>query len=128
MEKVDLHWYETTRRLGAGADYEVWAAVERQTAKPVVLKRPLPQTIRHQMHAGTEARTDRLLQACQVVGHTLPTVVPIVGYTERANHDAYFGDTLGQEYRVIVQEHATGIPLVGDIKARITGTPIGVGQ
>jgi hypothetical protein len=128
MEKVDLHWYEITRRLGTGADYEVWAAVERQTAKPVVLKRPLPQTIRQQMHAGTEARTDRLLQAYQVVGHTLPAVVPIVGYTERANHDAYFGDTLGQEYRVIVQAHATGIPLVGDVKARITGTPIGVGQ
>jgi hypothetical protein len=51
-----------------------------------------------------------------------------VGYTERANHDAYFGDALGQAYRVTVQEHATGIPLVGDPRARITGTPIGVGQ
>jgi hypothetical protein len=128
MEQVDLRWYETTGRLGTGADYEVWAAVERQTGRPVVLKRPVPQAVRHQMHAGIEARTDRCLQAYQAVGHTVSTVVPIVGYTERANHDAYFGDALGQEYRVIVAEHAAGIPLVGDIKARITGVPIGVGQ
>ena len=128
MEQVDLHRYETTQRLGTGADYEVWAAVERQTAQPVVLKRPLPQTIRHQQHTGIEARTDRLLQAYRTVGHTIPTVCPIIGYTERANHDAYFGDTLGREYRVLVQEHAAGIPLVGDPRARITGTPIGVGQ
>jgi hypothetical protein len=94
----------------------------------VVLKRPVPQVVRHQLHADIEARTDRLLQAYQVVGHTVPTVVPIVGYTERANHDAYFGDTLGQKYRVMVAERATGIPLVGDIKARITGVPVGVGQ
>jgi hypothetical protein len=128
METVDLYRYEMTRRLGTGADYEVWAALERQTGKPVVLKRPLPQTVRHQLHAGIEARTDRLLQAYEAVGHTIPTVVPIVGYTERANHDAYFGDTLGQAYRVIVAEHATGIPLVGPPMARITGIPIGVSQ
>jgi hypothetical protein len=128
MEQVDLHRYETTHRLGTGADYEVWAAVERQTQQPVVLKRPLPQTIRHQQYAAIEARTDRLLRAYQVVGHTVPTVCPIVGYTERTNHDAYFGDALGREYRVLVQEHAVGIPLVGDPRARITGIPIGVGQ
>jgi hypothetical protein len=128
MEQVDLHCYETARRLGTGADYEVWTAVERQTGQAVVLKRPLPQTIRHRQYANIEARTDRLLQVYQVVGHTIPTVVPIVGYTERTNHDAYFGDALGQAYRVMVQEHAMGIPLVGDVKARITGTPIGVGQ
>ena len=51
------------------------------------------------------------------MGHTIPTVVPMVGYTERANHDGYFGETLGQTYRVIVEERARGIPLMGDLKA-----------
>jgi len=128
MEKVDLRRYEATGVLGTGADYEVRAAVERQTGKQVVLKRPQPLTIRHQLHAGIEARTDRIIQAYREVGHTIPTVVPIVGYTERANHDAYFGETLGREYRVMVEERAAGIPLVGDLRARFTGVPIGVGQ
>jgi hypothetical protein len=128
MEKVDLSRYEAAGILGTGADYEVRAAVERETGRQVVLKRPTPQTVRHQLHAGVEARTDRILQAYQEVGHTLPMVSPILGYTDRANHDAYFGDTLGQEYRVIVEERATGIPLVGDLRARFTGVPIGVGQ
>jgi hypothetical protein len=128
MEHVDLRRYETTGILGTGADYEVRAAVERETGKLVVLKRPHPHIVRHQLHAAIEARTDRALQAYRDVGHTIPTVVPIVGYTERANHDAYFGETLGQDYRVIVAERAVGIPLVGDPMARIAGVPIGIGQ
>ena len=128
MQQVDLYQYETTGRLGTGADYEVWAAVERQTGKPVVLKRPLPQAVRHQLHAGIEARTDRLLQAYEVVGHATPTLIPLLGYTQRANHDAYFGDALGREYRVIVAEHAAGIPLMASPMARVTGIPIGIGQ
>ena len=89
MEQVDLRRYEATGVLGIGADYEARAAVERDTGRQVVLKRPAPETVRHRMHDGTEVRTDRLLQGYQEVGHTIPTVVPIVGYTERANHDAY---------------------------------------
>ena len=128
MEHVDLRRYEATGVLGIGADYEARAAVERETGRQVVLKRPAPETLRHRMHEGIEARTERLLQGYREVGHAIPTVVPIVGYTERANHDAYFGETLGQTYRVIVEERASGIPLMGDLKARFTGVPIGVGQ
>jgi hypothetical protein len=128
MEQVDLHRYEATGVLGIGADYEARAAVERATGRQVVLKRPAPEMLRHRMHDGIEARTDRLLQGYREVGHTISTVVPIVGYTERANHDAYFGEALGQTYRVIVEERASGIPLMGDLKARFTGVPIGVGQ
>src|SRR5215470_16758902 len=128
MEQVDLRRYEITGVLGIGADYEARAAIERDTGRQVVLKRPAPETVRHRMHDGIEVRTDRLLQGYQKVGHAIPSVVPIVGYTERANHDAYFGETLGQTYRVIVEERASGIPLMGDLKARFTGVPIGVGQ
>lgn len=128
MEQVDLSRYEATGVLGIGADYEARAAVERDTGRQVVLKRPAPETVRRRQHTTIEARTDRMLQAYQEVGHTLPMVVPIVGYTERANHDAYFGETLAQTYRVIIEERAVGIPLMGDLKARFTGVPIGVGQ
>jgi hypothetical protein len=128
MEQVDLRCYEATGVLGMGADYEVRAAVERATGRQVVLKRPAPETVRRRMHEGIEARTDRILQVYQEVGHTIPTVVPIVGYTERVNHDAYFGETLGQTYQVMVEERAIGIPLMSELKARFTGVPIGVGQ
>jgi hypothetical protein len=128
MEDVDLSRYQTTGWLGAGADYEVRAAVELQTGRQVVLKRPVPQMIQRHLHEGIETRTERLLQAYREVRDTIPTLVPIVGYTERTNHDAYFGDALGQPYRVIVEERAAGIPLVADLKARFTGVPIGLGQ
>ncbi|PON13601.1 hypothetical protein C2W62_33500 [Candidatus Entotheonella serta] len=128
MEQVDLTRYEVTGILGSGADYEARSAVDRETGAQVVLKRPEPQMIRRQMHMNIEARTDLVLQVYQEVGHAIPCLVPIVGYTERVNHDVYFGDDLGNDYRVFVTERALGIPLVGDIKARFTGVPIGVGQ
>lgn len=128
MQQVELKRYETTHIIGTGADYEVRAAVDRETGTQVVLKRPIPETVRHRLHDSVERRTERMLQAHEKVGRTLPMVVPILGYTERANHDAYFGDTLGQPYRVIVEERAQGIPLMSDLKARFTGVPIGLGQ
>ena len=128
MEQVDLRRYEATGVLGIGADYEVRAAVERDTGRQVVLKRLPLRPCGIACTKGIEARTDRILQVYQEVGHTIPTVVPMVGYTERVNHDGYFGETLGQTYRVIVEERARGIPLMGDLKARFTGVPIGVGQ
>jgi len=128
MELVTLERYEPGSRLGTGADYEVRTAVDRETGNQVVLKRPVPQMIRLNQHGGAEARTQRLLQAHQEMGPSLKGIVPILGYTEPANHDEFFGDSLGHEYRVTVEERAKGIPLLGDHMARITGVPIGVGQ
>lgn len=128
VEKVDLGRYQVAGILGAGADYEVRAALDRQTGQQVVLKRPRPQMISRRLHEGIEARTDRTLQVYHDVGRTIPMVVPCLGYTDRTVHDLYFGESLGQEYRVVVEERAKGIPLVGDPMARIKGVPIGVGQ
>ena len=114
--------------MGAGADYHVRAAVDKETGQEVALKRPIPQMISRGLHGPIEARTDRTLQAFQGLGFEIPTVVPLLGYTQRTNHDAYFGESLGQEYRVVVEERAKGIPLVGDSMARITKVPVGVGQ
>ena len=129
MEQVDLHRYEATGLLGSGADYEVRSAVDQETGQQVVLKRPMPQMISRRMHGGTEARTDRTLQVMGEMGQSTCLVAPILGYTDRADHDWFYGDTLGQEYRVVVEERARGIPLlVTDARARITGVPVGVGQ
>ena len=49
MEQVDLQRYEATGVLGIGADYEARAAVERDTGRQVVLKRPAPETVRRRM-------------------------------------------------------------------------------
>ena len=129
MKKVELRRFQTQGILGTGADYEVRSALDQETGKQVVLKRPMPQMISRRLHAGTEARTERMLQFFQEVGHAILGVVPPVGYTDPGNHDEFYGDSIGQEYRVIVEERAAGIPLlVGEIMARITGVPIGLGQ
>lgn len=128
LAQVDLQRYETSGLLGIGADYEVRAAIDRESGHHVVLKRPTLESLRHRQHDGIEARTERMLQAHAAVGQPLPNVARLLGYTERANHDAYYGETLGQTYRVLVEERAVGIPLMGDLKARFTGVPIGVGQ
>ena len=129
MEQVDLRRYEASGVLGSGADYEVRSAVDQETGQQVVLKRPMPQMISRQMHGGTEARTDRTLQVFQEMDQATALVAPILGYTDRANHDWFYGDSLGQEYRVVVEERARGIPLmVSDPRARILRVPVGAGQ
>ena len=129
IEQVELNRYEETGKLGSGADYEVRSAIDLETGSQVVLKRPVPQMITRQLHWSTEARTDRVLQVHQAMNQRIPGLIPLLGYTERANHDEFFGDTLGQEYRVTVEERASGIPLfVGDPRARITGVPVGAAQ
>ena len=129
LEQVALTRYEDTGRIGTGADYEVRGAVDRESGKRVVLKRPVPQMISRNMHGYTEERTERTLQAYCRVGNSVPGLVPILGYTLRQLHDDFFGDSLGQEYRVTVEEHAVGLPLfVGDPRARITKVPVGAGQ
>ena len=129
MEQFELSRFQTTGILGAGADYEVRGAVDQETGEMVVLKRPVPQMISRGLHGSTEARTDRTLEVLQQMEQPIPNVVRVLGYTERTIHDDFYGDSMGQEYRVVVEERAKGIPLmVGDMRARIRGVPTGVGQ
>ena len=44
VERVDLRRYEITGRLGSGADYDVRAAIDRETGAEVALKRPVPSS------------------------------------------------------------------------------------
>ena len=128
METVSLDRFELVGPLGSGADYDVRAAVDRETGEPVVLKRPTPQTVSRQMHGPTEERTARALEAYERAGQYCDVVPRVIGVTESALHDEYFGEDLGQPYTVRVEERAAGIPLVGDPRSRILRVPIGLGQ
>lgn len=128
LEKVELQRYQITGRLGAGADYDVRAAIDLQTGNQVALKRPIPQAITRNQHHTIEARTARLLQAYTHAGHANHLLAPILAHTETASHDPYFGDDLRHPYTIIIQTRAPGIPLLGDLMSRITGTPIAAPQ
>jgi len=128
METVALDRFELVGPLGSGADYDVRAAVDRDTGQPVVLKRPSPQAVRRQMHGPIEERTTRTLEAYEKAGQHCDVVPRVIGVTEASIHDDYFGDDTGQPYRVRVEERAAGIPLVGDPRSRILRVPIGLGQ
>ena len=128
METVTLDRFELVGPLGSGADYDVRAAVDRETGEPVVLKRPSPQTVSRQMHGPVEERTARALEAYERAGQFSAVVPRVIGVTDVALHDAYFGEELGQPYSVRVEERAAGIPLVGDPRSRILRVPIGLGQ
>ena len=128
MEKVDLHNYELTGLLGSGADYEVRSAVYKPTREEVVIKRPVPQMISRRMHGAVEERTNRTIQLHNELANDIAGVCPMLGYTDPADHDDFFGDSLSQEYRVTVSRRAGGIPLVGDPRSRILRVPIGLGQ
>ncbi len=128
VEMVDLQRYEVTGRLGSGADYDVRAAIDRETGMEVALKRPVPQAVSRKQHEAIEARTGRLLAAYDQAGDADGLLAPLLAYTETAIHDGYFGEELGEPYTVFVQERAPGIPLLGDMMSRFTGVPIGAGQ
>ena len=128
MEKVDLQRYRITGRLGAGADYEVRSAIDLESGAEVALKRPVPQAVSRRQHAAIEARTARLLQAYDRAGHAGGLLAPLLGYTDTAIHNAFFGDDLPEPYTVLIQARAPGIPLLGDLMSRITGVPVAAGQ
>ena len=128
MDRVQLDRFVLEGFLGAGADYEAHAATDTETGGPVVIKRPNPDYIRRQMHVRIDALSEQLVQVHRAVGESAHFLAHLVGYTDVAQHDGYFGDDLKEGYRVLVEERARGIPLVCDIRDRFKGVPIGLGQ
>jgi hypothetical protein len=128
MDAIDLERFGLNGLLGLGANYEVYAATDRETGKDVVLKRPWVQTIRGGQSRHVDEQSARVIELHRALGGTVPSISPLVGYTERVRHDGYFGDGLQQEYYVLVEERAHGVPLVADIKDKFRGVPIGLGQ
>ena len=128
MNVVDLERFELGTLLGAGSDYQVHAAIDRDTGDQVVIKRPNPDYITRKLHHGIDRLSEQLIDVHGDVGNTVPLVAHLVGYTEVKQHDAYFSDSLKESYRVLVQERAKGLPLACDIRDKFKGVPVGLGQ
>jgi hypothetical protein len=128
LEAIDLQRFSLRGSLGLGANYEVYAAVDCETGKDVVLKRPWVQAIRGGQSWHIDKQSARVIELHRMLGDAVPYISPLVGYTERMRHDPYFGDSFPQEYYVLVEERARGVPLVADIKDKFRGIPIGLGQ
>ncbi len=128
MDAIDLERFSLIGSLGLGANYEVYAATDSETGHDVVLKRPWVQTIRGGQSRHVDEQSERIIELHQVLDGAVPYISRLVGYTERVGHRGYFGDDLQQEYYVLVEERAQGLPLVADIKDKFRGIPIGLGQ
>ena len=128
MEQVQLDRFQLQGFLGAGSDYEAHAATDLETGAPVVVKRPNPDYITRKFHVGVDQVSQRLVEVHASIGDSMPGVSHLVGYAEGANHDRYFGDSLKEQYWVLVYERARGIPLAADIRDKFKGVPTGLGQ
>ena len=124
----ELNRFQLEGRLGEGADSEVFAATDIDTGQPVVVKRPHPALIARRQHQAVERRIAKVISLRQRLADVLPHVTRMVAYTEPAPHSLYFGDSLSEEYSVVVEERALGIPLVGSASDGIKRHPIGLPQ
>jgi serine/threonine protein kinase len=128
MDPVQLERFTEKRLLGVGANYEVHAAIDSQTGAPVVLKRPWVQYISRNQHQQVDKLSARVIELHRTLGGSFPHISHLVGYTGHTRHDRYFGDALSQSYYVLVEERARGVPLMGGIKDKFRGVPIGLAQ
>jgi serine/threonine protein kinase len=128
MDAIDLKRFSLSGSLGLGANYEVYAAIDSESGQDVVVKRPWLQTIRSGQSRHVDEQSERVIELHQVLDGTVPYLSRMIGYTKREGHSGYFGDDLPQEYYVLVEERARGVPLVADIKDKFRGVPIGLGQ
>jgi len=128
MEAMQLERFTLQKVLGTGANYEVHAATDTETGREVVLKRPWAQYIRNGQHQQVDRLSARLVDVHHALGHSLPYVSRLIGYTDCTRHDAYFGDSFPQAYHVLVEERARGVPLVGSPRDKFIGVPIGLAQ
>ena len=124
----ELQRFRLEGKLGEGADSEVFAATNTETELPVVVKRPHPTLIARRQHGTVERRIAKVVALRQRLGDSLPHVARMVACIEPSIHNAYFADDLDEEYTVIVEERATGIPLVGSAIDGIKRHPIGLPQ
>ena len=122
-EPLDLSRFRRGPVIGEGADMQVFAAVDTENDMPVVLKRPHPQLVARTQHEAVEARIERTLALRERLGPEVSGLCNLIGFAPSATHDAYFGDSLGEPYTVVVEEMANGVPLVGSPETESGKTP-----
>ena len=128
MDVVQLDRFILGPLLGSGSDYEVHGARDSESGKHVVIKRPNPDYIARRLHQSIERVSEQLVELHGSVDGSAPHLAHLVGYTDVMQHDGYFGDSFDREYRVLVEERASGLPLVADIRDKFKGVPIGLAQ
>ncbi len=118
-----LRRYRLGGVLGEGADVQVFAASDEETGDPVVVKRPHPSLVKRGIHDDVQCRM--ALQA-DVRRRTCgpPGVAQLHFLTEPDGFEWYFGDDLGRDYTVGVEERARGIPLLASVVDQVRGHPI----
>ncbi|MCH8063403.1 MAG: hypothetical protein IH861_12990 [Chloroflexi bacterium] len=124
LEPADLSRFQRGPIIGEGADMQVFAATDIENGMPVVVKRPHPQLVTRSQHKAVEARIERTLALRDKLGADVSGLCNLTGIAPPARHDAYFGDSLGEPYTVVVEEWARGVPLVGSSLDRIRRNPI----
>ena len=128
MDVLPLERFELQGLLGSGSDYEAHAAIDAETGEPVVVKRPNPDYIARGLHHGVDRLTEQLVDIHASVGASIPHLAHMVGYARAARGEGFFGDSSDEEYLVLVEERARGIPLAADIRDKFKGVPVGLGQ
>ena len=123
-EPLDLSRFRRGPVIGEGADMQVFAAADTENGMPVVVKRPHPQLVARSQHEAVEARIERTLALRERLGPEVSGLCDLIGFAPSSTHDAYFGDSLGEPYTVVVEEMANGVPLVGSPRDRIRKNPI----
>lgn len=114
--------------LGEGAELQAFAATDLKTGHPVVVKRPHPALVGRLQHRDVEQRLAQAAELRRKLADSLPHLSRLIEYIPPQPNDAYFGDSLGQSYAVIVEERARGLPLVGSALDGVKGIPIGLPQ
>ena len=123
---IDLERFRLGEVLGEGAELQVFSARDTDTGLPVVVKRPHPSLIARSQHGDVERRLQQVISLREALGESLLHVPRLVAHSLMADGDAYFGDSLDQDYTVTVEERARGLPLVGSAVDGIKGVPIGL--
>ena len=128
IDSAGLKQFVLDGPIGEGADCQVFAASDLENGAQVVIKRPHPTLIARGQHADVERRLSRSISLQQGLGRASARLARVVAHaTMEPGHD-YFGDTHHRPYLVVVEERATGLPLVGSATDGIRRMPIGLPQ
>ena len=128
IDSTDLKRFVLDGPIGEGADCQVFAATDLENRARVVVKRPHPMLIAHGQHADVERRLLRSISLQQGLARASARLAGVVAHATMGPGHGYFGDTHDRPYMVVVEERATGVPLVGSAVDGIRRMPIGLPQ
>lgn len=124
MVTIELENFRILGLLGEGSEFQAFLARDLDSSEEVVLKRIHPAIVGRGDHRLMEDNLRRGIALKLDSCNRISNVSKIIGYTQQKNHDVYFGDSLKENYTVLVEERAKGIPLVGAVLDQVKGLPV----